>query len=632
MVVKYKMIMTSGYPEMTKMIEKVASELNFKVTVVEGILDEAVREVITLIAKGGYEVVVSRAGTANALKKVIDLPVIYSDSTNSDIMQALIRAKNLGDKVCFITYPEEGFLFDFDTMFEIIGFKVEILTYKTQEELVKQVKEAKRLGMDVVVGGGVRVKDLARSHGMKSMYITLGERSIKRALILADKVAQDRIIMKERAEKLNAVINASEEGILLLNQSGEIETLNPAIERIFKVKEEAVIGKKLKEVADSKIVQLLKDKKINSVQKGSFTFQELIVTYEPVIANHERVGTVVTCREFSKIQKLESKVRRELHSKGLVAKFTLDDIIYSGQKMENVVQVAKEYAHTDSTVLILGESGTGKELIAQGIHNASKRKDGPFVAVNLAALPDSLLESELFGYAEGAFTGANKGGRQGYFELAHEGTIFLDEIGEIPPHIQTRLLRVLQEKEVMRVGGDRVTPVNIRIIAATNQRLWELVKEGKFRSDLYFRLSVLHLRVPPLRKRKEDIPALVNNSFKQIGTDKTFHHLSKDIQNFFISYSWPGNIRQLENLVERLQLRVKNQKDENEFIQECIRETEENSDVFNEDIMIVNHGTMEQIEKQVIEQMLERYDNNRTLVAEMLGISRTTLWKKLNEY
>ncbi len=627
---KYKMIMTSGYPELTNTIKQAASELNFDVTIVEGILDEAAHEVKNLVERGGYEVVVSRAGTAKEIKKLIDLPVVYSDSTHFDLMQAFKRAKKIGDMVSFITFPEDGYLFDFESIFKSIGFEVTILPYKTQDELIQQIKAAKKMGIDVVVGGGIRTCELVRSYGMKSMHLTIGKRTIKRALTLASKVAEDRILIKEKMEKFNAVINTSEEGIFLINQNGVIETCNPAAGRIFDVKEEFVNGKGLQEITNLKLVNLLKQEKIYSGQKGSFTLEDLIVTYEPVIVNQERVGSVITCREFSKIQKLENKVRRELQSKGLVARFSLNDIVHTGEKMKDVIRISEEYALTDSTVLIIGESGTGKELVAQGIHNASIRKDGPFVAVNLAALPETLLESELFGYAEGAFTGANKGGRQGFFEMAHGGTIFLDEIGEIPTHIQTRLLRVLQEKEVMRVGGDRVTPVDIRIIAATNQQLWELVKEGKFRSDLYFRLSVLHLQMPPLRKRNDDIPVIVDNFLRQFGSDRSFEKFSNELKNFFLSYSWPGNIRQLENIVERLHLRVKNSKDEKNFIYDCIRETEGTTKELNDESMTLSYGTMEEIEKQVIEHMLERHDNNRTLVAEMLGISRTTLWKKVS--
>lgn len=622
--------MTSGYPEMTKMIQEVAAELNYSVTIVEGILDEAALKVKRLIETDKYEVVVSRAGTAKLISKITDLPVVYSDSGHFNLMEAFIRAKKLGEKICFVTYPETGFLFDFERIFKIIGFKVTILPYTNQHELIEQIKTAKEMGMDVVVGGGIKTASLAKNYGMKSMYLTISKRTIKRALVLANKVAQDRILIKKRAEILNAVFNSSEEGIFLINDKEKIEMFNPTASRIFEIDEREVIGKNIDEITDFKLKELL-NKKIIYKDKGNITFQNLFITHEPVIVEKEKVGTVVTCREFSKIQKLENKVRHELHSKGLIARSFFNDIYFKSKKMHEVIEQAKLYASTNSTVLIIGESGTGKELIAQAIHNESKRKDGPFVAVNCAALPENLLESELFGYAEGAFTGASKGGKQGLFELAHGGTIFLDEIGEISPYIQTRLLRVLQEKEIMRVGGDRIIPVDIRIVAATNQKLWNLVKEGKFRSDLYFRLNVLHIQIPPLRQRREDIPLLVNRYFEKLCSKIRFENISKQLQNFFLSYDWPGNIRQLENIVERLYLRFNSIKDEEKFIQEIMVETENFENKIDlDDYFVIPKGTIEEVEKHIIQQMLKQYNNNRTLVAEKLGISRTTLWKKLN--
>ncbi|MEQ2525875.1 AAA family ATPase [Robertmurraya yapensis] len=626
-----KLIMTAGYPELVEMIEKVSNELQIEVTVVKGILTEAAEKVKEMVDNGNYEVVISRAGTAKAVREIVDLPVVNHDSDQFDILQGFIRAKQLGEKVCFITYPEEGFLFNFEDMMKVIGFEVTILPYNSTEELEQQIKVAKEMGIDVVLGGGIRSAQIAKSHGMKSMYLTASERTIKRTLILANKVAEDRILLKEKAVRHNAVINASEEGILFINGDREIETCNPAAERILNLKAVDVLGKNVDEVADEQLVSFLHEKEIYT-SRGNFTRKNINVTFEPVLVEEKRIGTVITCREISKIQKLENKIRRELHLKGLVAKYSFHDIIHRSKKMDDVIQLATEYSRTDSTVLIIGESGTGKELFAQSIHNASKRKDGPFVAVNCAALPESILESELFGYAEGAFTGANRGGRQGLFELAHGGTIFLDEIGEIPSHIQTRLLRVLQEKVVMRIGGDRVTPVDIRIIAATNRKLWDLVKEEKFRLDLYFRLSVLHLEIPPLFQRREDIPLLVNSLMKKQGAASVFEDLPEQLRNFFTSYHWPGNIRQLENIVERLQLRLSNAKFlGKEFVHEVLMETESDARTQQaQDGLVVSLGTMEEIEQQVIHNMLERYNQNRTLVAEKLGISRTTLWKKLN--
>ena len=622
--------MTSGYPEMTEMIHKIAKELQFSVTVVEGILSEAAQEVKNIVSQGGYQVVISRAGTAKEISKLVQLPIVHSPSSHFDILDSFMRAKQLGDKICFITYPEEGFAFNFDRLIKTAGFDVTILPYHSWDELVKQIKAAKEMGMEVVIGGGIRASEIVRNHGMKSMNIITSERTIKRMLMFASKVAQDRMRIIQETERLNAVINATDEGILFLSKDGQIETFNPAAEKIFGIKEPAVTRKRIEDIRSPLLLKLLQHKNVCS-GKGSFHLKNLIVNYEPLIVGVEQIGTVIICREISKIQKLENEIRRELHSKGLIARLTLEDIQHTSNQMKIVIQVAKEYAATDSTVLIIGESGTGKELLAQGIHNASKRKDGPFVAVNCAALPENLIESELFGYAEGAFTGANKGGRQGVFELAHGGTIFLDEIGEIPDFIQTRLLRVLQEKEVMRVGGDRVTPIDIRVVAATNRKLWDLVKEGKFRSDLYFRLNVLHMDVPPLRRRMEDIPILVNHYLEKIGSQLTFEGFSDKLKHFFLSYNWPGNIRQLENIMERVHLGVQNFRGEDAFIKDLLGETEDDQEMFNaNDSIMIQFGTMEEIEQQVISKMMDLHDHNKTVVAEKLGISRTTLWKKLS--
>ena len=220
--------------------------------------------------------------------------------------------------------------------------------------------------------------------------------------------------------------------------------------------------------------------------------------------------------------------------------------------MEDLIKKAKTIATTDSTVLMMGESGTGKELFAQSIHNASNRKERPFVALNCAALSETLLESELFGYEEGAFTGALKGGKPGLFEVAHTGTIFLDEIGDAPPSIQKRLLRVLQEKEIMRVSGNKVIPIDVRIIAATNKHLGGLIKKGEFREDLFYRLNVFPLHIPPLRERREDIEILLQFFLDKYTTlrKQTIPHINLSIVDFLKDYHWPGNIRQLENLAE----------------------------------------------------------------------------------
>ena len=271
-----------------------------------------------------------------------------------------------------------------------------------------------------------------------------------------------------------------------------------------------------------------------------------------------RAGTVVSLLNAAQIQTTEDQLRKKLHYKGHKAKYTFGDIITRSPRMIACIQEAKAFAQTDSNIVVVGETGTGKELLSQSIHAWSRRSQNNFVAINCAALPENLLESELFGYVEGAFTGATRGGKPGLFEIAHNGTIFLDEISEIPLGLQGRLLRVLQEREIMRLGDSPVTPINIRVIAATNKNLESLVRAGKFRSDLYYRLNVFPIHLPPLRERPEDIPLLA-----KAFTFKIARRLGRNIDSIpaetlrtLSNMEWPGNVRELENVIERAVLLV----------------------------------------------------------------------------
>ena len=289
-----------------------------------------------------------------------------------------------------------------------------------------------------------------------------------------------------------------------------------------------------------------------------------------------------------------------------------------------------KFSRVDSNVLIVGETGTGKELISQSCHNASLRKHGPFVAVNCAALPESLLESELFGYVEGAFTGAAKGGKPGLFELAHKGTIFLDEISEIPLKLQGRLLRVLQEREIMRLGHDRMIPIDVRVISATNQDLKRLAAEGKFRLDLLYRLDVLQIEVSPLRDRKEDIIELAFHFIKYFSRKcrKNVHKMSSEAQDLLRSYAWPGNVRELCNICERL---VVLSDSENILATDVARVLKPTDPLPQATSPPKATAEPKKLNWSQVEETLRLTDGNKAQAAKLLGISRTTLWRKLTD-
>lgn len=282
--------------------------------------------------------------------------------------------------------------------------------------------------------------------------------------------------------------------------------------------------------------------------------KRLILTRIPILAENEVTGAVFFLNSEKKISEADRQLRLTSTKKGFIAKRSFETMIFHSPVMLETVNRAKVYSKMNSTVLLTGETGTGKEFFAQSIHNASPRRNGPFVAVNCSAFSTSLLESELFGYEEGAFTGAKKAGKAGVFELAHGGTIFLDEIGEIDATVQSRLLRVIQEREVMRLGGDRVIPIDVRIIAATNRDLKKETEKGKFRLDLYYRINVLNIEIPPLRRRLEDIYPLARqllNEKNELLQCKVTGFDARTL-NFFSKYSWPGNIRELSNIIEKV--------------------------------------------------------------------------------
>jgi transcriptional regulator with PAS, ATPase and Fis domain len=336
-------------------------------------------------------------------------------------------------------------------------------------------------------------------------------------------------------------------------------------------------------------------------------------------------------RSISKLQQAERKIRHELHLKGHVARYSFPDIITGDETFQATINRAKSFSSADSTVLIIGETGTGKEMFAQSIHNEKFGPERPFVAINCATLPEPLLESELFGYAPGAFTGARREGKKGLFELAHGGTLLLDEISELPINLQSRLLRVIEEREVQPIGDDRVLPVEVRIIATTNRDLAKEVKEKRFRGDLFYRLNVLQLNVSPLRERGNDAYMLFRYFVLRANPKGQRRFLfNKEVMGLLSNYPWPGNIRELKNLVERLANLTdhfnRNLTETTKWIREELKkpdEVEETSFDLKE-----RELNLRELEQAWIRKICQSAPLKKTELAKRLGISRTTLWKK----
>lgn len=426
----------------------------------------------------------------------------------------------------------------------------------------------------------------------------------------------------------NTIIESMEEGILTVDHDGLITQINAQARRILELPNEEFIGRKVSDIIGSNhpLTEMFVKRRNRDDEEIYWETRNgkihCTVTCHTIKTEGKQVGLVTILREFKAIRQLVHKMV------GAEAKFNFDNLIGQSASFLNSVENAKVAANSMSNVLLLGESGTGKELFAQAIHNASSRWKGPFVAVNCAALPRELVGSELFGYTEGSFTGAKRGGSPGKFELAYGGTLFLDEIGEMPLEMQAYLLRALQEKQVIRIGGQKVIHIDVRVIAATNKNLWDEIRLGRFRSDLFFRLNVFTINIVPLRERREDIPVLVNFFMEKIAKSlgKQVEDIDPYLMDCLMEYSWPGNVRELENVLERAinlsQGKTILPDNLPEYIMGMGKVPTPGKDM----------GILKSSEKEVILRFLEMYDGNLSMVAKKLGISRPTLYRKLDIY
>lgn len=397
----------------------------------------------------------------------------------------------------------------------------------------------------------VTVVDIANRLGlMKALGDRLSSQYINHIINLLNRLNDTAKDMKIISSRLETVANCLGKAIIYVDKSGSVIVSNQEMSNILKSPCEEIIGRNIKDI----LPQIAKIDSHDEVDVVRIHNNDLFVTLKVIKGKGSEDGIIYTFEKSKDIEKNEHEIRRRTSENAIRTKYyTFDDLIYKGSNMKALIDKVKSFASTDSTILIQGESGTGKELFAQSIHSASHRSSGPFVPVNFASISTSLIESELFGYEEGSFTGAMKGGKRGLFEEAHGGTIFLDEIGDASLDFQCRLLRVIQERQVRRVGGLKEIPINVRIIAATNKDLVSEVKKGKFRADLYYRLNVLPVRMLSLKERKEDILILSNFFLKKHSMNKINNIeeiLEKEAINLLYKYNWPGNIRQLENAIE----------------------------------------------------------------------------------
>ena len=507
-----------------------------------------------LSRNGDADILVARGMSCDKLRSLFPSKHVIEIEMNSfEMLDALIACQRQGaHTIALMLHHVE--LHNPDSLEKLTGAR--ILYYDVSDERATEaaVEDAWQKGADMFVGAGTMC-GICDRRGFARVHIKTRYEAIRAAMLEAMEAAKTINYERERTELFNSMLNHSEEGILGMDDGGRILAINNQAHRIFKLSTiDSVKGKQAADLLDSSAWRSLLEQKDGAEQILEICGNQYYVLYTPVNEEVQSLCGLIFIRNTNRIMEEESKVRRGLAEKGLTAKYSFADILGRSKAIRDNIMVAEKYSRVNSNVLLLGESGTGKELFAHSIHRASKRSKEPFVALNCAALPEALLESELFGYESGAFSGAAKGGKVGLFELANKGTIFLDEVGEIPVSLQAKLLRVLQEKEIRRIGSTSVHPVDVRVISATNINFEEEIAKGNFRADLYYRLNLLDLSILPLRERKEDIQDLVDHYLTRFACDmeKPIPHVTEEAARLLREYSWPGNVRELRNVCERL--------------------------------------------------------------------------------
>jgi transcriptional regulator with PAS, ATPase and Fis domain len=622
------------YPEMSELARTIVREFEKPILIEVGDLQEGLKKGHVLVEKG-TEVIISRGGTAQLLKRELMTPIVEIQVTTYDILGALQKVSSRDQKIGIIGFG--NVIYGSDKLADLLDLDLMVFTVQKEEEVPEKIEEAKKADVDIIIGDKVVVSH-ANQMGYPSILIESGKESILQSFHEAYRILE---VVRSEAQKshqylstlnqLKAVLDSVDDQIVILDANDRIQSCNPAALRIFKKEEGQIKGSPLFLYPADPLTEM---KKKLTPQRNYVAFVQgkyLLLDYLPIETDGERIGTLIVGRSISKLQQAERKIRNELYLKGHVARYLFSDILGEDEDFLKVIRRAKSFSSSTSTILILGETGTGKEMFAQSIHNERLGSERPFVAINCATLPEPLLESELFGYAPGAFTGARKEGKKGLFELAHGGTLLLDEISELPFNLQSRLLRVIEEREVQPIGDDRVIPVEVRIIATTNRDLSAAVDEKRFRGDLFYRLNVLQLKVPPLRERGKDAYSLFRHFILRLNPKCPKRHVfNKEVEGTLGEHSWPGNVRELRNLVERLAHLTENFTKSLEEVPGWIREElqgphrTKKPDIEPE----TKNLNLKELEQLYIKKITESSPIKKTDLAKLLGISRTTLWKK----
>ena len=623
-----RIVFISSYRDLSLLAQSVAEEMNLPVEFYEGWYEDAGHIVKTLEGPP-VDVLISRGGTAEYLAQHFAIPVIPVNCSPYDILEGLDEALGESRNIAVTNFGEH--IVGLDLMEKVFKVPITEVVFHSVGDLRDKVTHLALSGDYCILGGGPSVA-FAKENGLKGIFLRTNRATLQAAFSNADKLATLRLEETRRTRQLETIMEAAYEGIIAVNAARKVEIFNAAAARIFDIAPTSALGQEIETVVmNSNLVHVLQTGEAEFDKLQNTGHGQILTNCIPVKNGGEIVGVVATFQETARIVQAAHKISKEgAGQHQFRAKANFSDLVGKSHLFEMKKKIAVDFAQSELTILLYGASGTGKELFAQSMHNASSRKRGPFVAVNCGALPPTLLESELFGYEEGAFTGARRRGKAGLFELARGGTIFLDEVDALPLEMQGRFLRVLQEREMLRVGGETLIPVNVRVIAATNMRVEELLNSNKMRDDLFYRLNVLWFELPPLSERREDIRDLCEHFLP--------HHKKQQMQPilmkllpYFEQYSWPGNIRELQNIIQRLSFFIDSF--DQYTIGEYINIVAPNI-LAKVDVRVYNNNPMRSQIKDVEQELIRKaVAEHKPLdrAAEYLGIGRSTLVRKLKQ-
>ncbi|WP_370678834.1 propionate catabolism operon regulatory protein PrpR [Comamonas sp. GB3 AK4-5] len=607
--------------------------------------DEAVQAVSALHARQPIDALVAAGASGAWLRERVDMPVAIVEVRGLDLLQALRQARERtsgqAGRVGLVSFgPPSAEVAQFDALF---GLGLAQFAYRGPEDAPACVQQLLAAGVEAVVAPGL-VADLAEQAGMASVLL-YSDAAVRQALQDALLLARQRRAERDRQQRLESVLAQLQDGVAAVDAQGRIRAINAHMAALLGSPAAALHGQQLAQLAPALDMRAALTGEEGNEDVVQLAARTLVVRRAPMREGGQITGALVVCRDPAVIQRADRSLRASQRQRSVGARWQLQDYVGSSPAVERLRALAHTFAASDATVLIQGDSGTGKELLAQGMHRASARASQPFLAVNCAALSESLLESELFGHEEGAFTGARRGGKTGLIEAAHTGTLFLDEIGDMPLALQSRLLRVLQEREVLRVGATVPVPIDVRVMAATHADLAAQVERGQFRRDLFYRLAVLRLQAPTLWARgSADVSMLARSLLARrlgLAGPEALHSGNAAVMTQLLDavlahathHRWPGNVRELDNWVERLLAAHSHLRDAQGQV-----DTQRLLELFPECATpppAADSGRLQQAGRQAeqahLREVLESVQGDQRRACEILGISRATLWRRMKK-